>query len=71
MGLTEGIMPSVIDVIIILAVAATIFFSVRSLLRKEKNGCSDCGGSCSGHGADGRCSKADQMLADAERAFNK
>ncbi len=63
-------MPSIADIVIIAAVAATIFFSVRSLLRKEKNGCSDCGGSCSGH-ADGHCSKAAGMIADAESAFAK
>ncbi len=63
-------MPSIADVVVILAIAAIIFFSVRSLLRKEKNGCSDCGGSCSGH-ADGHCSKADQMLADVNRALGK
>ncbi len=63
-------MPSIADVVIVAAVAATIFFSVRSLLRKEKNGCSDCGGSCNGH-ASGHCSKADKMLADANKAFSK
>jgi len=63
-------MPSIADVIVILAVAAIIFFSVCSLLRKEKNGCSGCGGSCSGHDS-GRCSKADEMLADVNRALNK
>ncbi len=63
-------MPSIADVVVILAIAAIIFFSVRSLLRKEKNGCSDCGGSCSGH-AGGHCSKADQMLADVNRALGK
>lgn len=63
-------MPSIADIVIIAAIAAIIFFSVRSLLRKSKNGCSDCGGSCSGHDA-GHCSKADQMIADANRAFRK
>lgn len=63
-------MPSIADIVIVSAIAATIFFSVRSLLRKEKNGCSDCGGSCSAH-ADGHCSKAAGMVADAERAFAK
>ncbi len=63
-------MPSIADIVVIAAIAAIIFFSVRSLLRKSKNGCTDCGGACSGHDS-GHCSKADQMLADANRAFRK
>lgn len=63
-------MPSIADIAILAAIGATIFFSVRSLLRKEKDGCSDCGGSCSGHES-GHCSKAAKMLADADKAFSK
>ena len=63
-------MPSIADIVVLAAVAAIIFFSVRSLLRKSKNGCTDCGGGCSGHDS-GHCSKADQMLADANRALRK
>ena len=60
-------MPSIADIVIIAAIAAIIFFSVRSLLRKSKNGCSDCGshGQCSG----GSCSVAKKMVADADAAL--
>lgn len=64
-------MPSIADILIVLAIAAVIFFSVRSLLRKERNGCSDCGGSCSARAGDGHCSKAAKMVADANKAFGK
>lgn len=58
------------DIVILAFVAATLFFSIRSLVRANKNGCSDCGAACSGHAA-GRCSKADRMIADANKAFTK
>ncbi|WP_321971191.1 FeoB-associated Cys-rich membrane protein [Paratractidigestivibacter sp.] len=61
---------NIADIAVVAVIAAIIFFSVRSLLRANKNGCSDCGGSCSGHDS-GHCSKADQMLADASRALRK
>lgn len=57
-----------IDIAILAVIAAILFFSVRSLVRANKNGCSDCGAACSSHDS-GHCSKADQMLADANKAF--
>lgn len=61
---------NLIDVIVLAAVAAILFFSIRWLLRANKNGCSDCNGNCSGHDG-GTCSKADRMIADARKAFSK
>ena len=49
------------DIVILASVAATLFFSIRSLVRANKNGCSDCGAACSGHAA-GRCSKVARMI---------
>lgn len=57
-----------IDIAILAVIAAILFFSVRSLVRANKNGCSDCGATCSSRDS-GHCSKADQMLADANKAF--
>lgn len=57
-----------IDIAILAVIAAILFFSVRSLVRANKNGCSDCGAACSSRDS-GHCSKADQMLADANKAF--
>lgn len=58
----------IIDIAILAVIAATLFFSIRSLVRVNKNGCSDCGAACSSRDS-GHCSKADQMLADANKAF--
>ena len=57
-----------IDIAILAVIAATLFFSIRSLVRANKNGCSDCGAACSSRDS-GHCSKAGQMLADANKAF--
>lgn len=57
-----------IDIAILAVIAAILFFSIRSLVRANKNGCSDCGAACSSRDS-GHCSKADQMLADANKAF--
>ena len=57
-----------IDIAILAVIAALLFFSVRSLVRANKNGCSDCGAACSSRDS-GHCSKADRMLADANKAF--
>lgn len=57
-----------IDIAILAVIAAILFFSIRSFVRANKNGCSDCGAACSGRDS-GHCSKADQMLADANKAF--
>lgn len=66
--LGEGIVPNIADIVIVAVIAAILFFSIRSLLRANKNGCSDCGSSCSGHDT-GHCSKADKMLADVDAAM--
>ena len=58
-----------VDIVIIAAIGALLFFSVRSLVRSNKNGCSDCGGNCSAHGGTGECGAAKRMLADADRAL--
>lgn len=57
-----------IDIAILAVIAAILFFSIRSLVRANKNGCSDCGAACASRDS-GHCSKADQMLADANKAF--
>lgn len=57
-----------IDIAILAVIAAILFFSVRSLVRANKNGCSDCGAACSSRDS-GHCSKADRMLAAANKAF--
>ena len=60
-----------VDIVIIAAIGALLFFSIRSLVRSNKNGCSDCGGNCSAHGGTGECSAAKRMLADADRALTR
>ena len=55
----EGPM-SPVDVIIVVAVVAAFVACIRYLGKSQKNGCSDCGGSCSA---------ARRMLADADRAL--
>ena len=57
-----------IDIAILAVIAAILFFSVRSLVRANKNGCSACGAACSSRDS-GHCSKADRMLADANKAL--
>ena len=52
----EGPM-SPVDVIIVVAVVAAFVACVRYLGKSQKNGCSECGGSCSAHGK-GDCSAA-------------
>ena len=59
---------SPVDLIIVAVIGILLFASVRSLVRSNKNGCSDCGGNCSAHGA-GSCSAAKKMLADADAAL--
>ncbi len=63
----EGPM-SPVDVIIVVAVVAAFVACIRYLSKSQKNGCSECGGSCSAHGK-GDCSAAKRMLADADRAL--
>ena len=63
----EGPM-SPVDVIIVVAVVAAFVACIRYLGKSQKNGCSECGGSCSAHGK-GDCSAAKRMLADADRAL--
>ena len=60
-------MPNIADIVIIAVIAAILFFSIRSLVKANKNGCSDCGshGQCSG----GSCSVAKKMVADADAAL--
>lgn len=60
------------DIAIVVIVAALLFFGVRSLLKDNKNGCSDCAGGCSAHGGKGEhCSAADRMLAHANEALKR
>lgn len=59
------------DVIVLAVVAALLFFGIRSLLRDNKNGCSDCGGSCSAHKNGGTCSSAERMIAHANKVFEQ
>ena len=38
-----------LDILIILAAAAGVFFAVRSIVRaRKKGGCAGCGGNCAG-----------------------
>lgn len=63
----------VIDIVILLAVAAAVALCIRSLVKGLKGGeCSGCSSvkSCTAHSTkDGHCGVAQKMIADADAAI--
>lgn len=62
---------SLADIVILGAVAALLVLAVRSIARESKEGCSECGGSCSAAEKGGHCTAAARMLAHADAALKK
>lgn len=60
-----------VDIAIVAVVLVLVALAIRSVVRSNANGCSDCGsrGSCAAHAAGGTCTSAQRMLRDAERAL--
>ena len=61
------------DLLVIAVVAALLVLAVRSIVRSNKGGCSDCGsaGTCSAHATGGPCPAARDMLRNAEKSLNR
>lgn len=63
---------SPIDVVVLLVIAVAFVAAVRSVMRSNADGCSDCGSSstCAAHRNGGSCKAADDMLAHVESALD-
>lgn len=61
------------DIVIIAVVLVLVALAIRSTVRSNASGCSDCGssGTCAAHASGGSCTAAQRMLRDAERALGE